>query len=175
MSPTNFLEVLFFITYIVSLVIPPVCSAKTINCIKLAGEKTYFNPVGTCCPVVDYKIKDICFVTEQPGLPNRIHYTIRLPLWSIDSPKTASTWDTQEIYRTPDDGPSNYLYRNCFFGHFSKNFSSYLTNIRQQNCISVACVPPACCPYIPACTARGAASGPGGCIPTCNGVDPRPP
>ena len=42
MSQTNFLEVLFFITYTVSLVIPPVCSAKTINRIKVAGRRNIF-------------------------------------------------------------------------------------------------------------------------------------
>ena len=28
-------------------------------------------------------------------------------------------------------------------------------NYKQEECILVGCVPPACCPYLPACTARG--------------------
>ena len=59
------------------------------------------------------KSKIFAFVIERPSLPNRIHYTIRLPLWSSDSPKTASTWDTRELYRTGDDTPFNFFYRNC--------------------------------------------------------------
>ena len=62
-----------------------------------------------------------------------------------------------------------------------------------QDCIPVECVPPACYPYLPACTALGGClvpgggadawfgegvpvSGPGGCvcIPACNGADPTP-
>ena len=31
-----------------------------------------------------------------------------------------------------------------------------------QECIPVGCVPPACCPYLPACTALGGVPGPGG-------------
>ena len=74
--------------------------------------------------------------------------------------------------------------------------------IMEQDCIPVGCVPPACYPYLPACTGpvvaapggclvqgvsfpggcllrgRGGlpASGPGGhvCIPACNGADPPP-
>ena len=60
----------------------------------------------------------------------------------------------------------------------------------QQDCIPVGCVPPACCPYLPACTALGGgvwsqrvclllvrggvpASGPGGgCLPLVLGVYP---
>ena len=34
-------------------------------------------------------------------------------------------------------------------------FINFSTNIVQQECIPVGCVPPACCPYLPACTARG--------------------
>ena len=30
-----------------------------------------------------------------------------------------------------------------------------LTWLCKQECITVGCVPPACCPYLPACTARG--------------------
>ena len=45
----------------------------------------------------------------------------------------------------------------------------------KQVCIPVGCVPPACCPYLPACTAPGGVcsgwvSAPGG-IPACNGAD----
>ena len=50
-----------------------------------------------------------------------------------------------------------------------------------QDCIPVWCIPPACCPYLPACTALGVGgllkgvSGSGGvCIPACNGADPPP-
>ena len=32
-----------------------------------------------------------------------------------------------------------------------------------QECLPVGCVPPACCPYLPACTASGGVPGPGGC------------
>ena len=81
----------------------------------------------------------------------------------------------------------------CFF-HFRKelNLYKYVTDIRwdfdapseeikgsilleanqcnKQYCIPVGCVPPACCPYLPACTAPGGGlrlggvptSGPGG-------------
>ena len=34
---------------------------------------------------------------------------------------------------------------------------------QKQECIPVGCVPPACCPYLPACTARGCTCA-GGCI-----------
>ena len=83
----------------------------------------------------------------------------------------------------------------CFF-HFRKelNLYKYVTDIRwdfdapseeikgsilleanqcnKQYCIPVGCVPPACCPYLPACTAPGGGlrlggvptSGPGGCV-----------
>ena len=66
--------------------------------------------------------------------------------------------------------------------------------IQKQDCIPVGCVPPACCPYLPAYTAPGDAfSGEGGCllpeegclvpvgcllpggeggIAACNGADP---
>ena len=37
-----------------------------------------------------------------------------------------------------------------------------------QECIPVGCVPPICCPYLPACTAHGGFTCPGGC--TCLGV-----
>ena len=61
---------------------------------------------------------------------------------------------------------------------------------KKQDCIPVGCGPPACCPYLPACTALGGGaclwfqggaclwsrgvpdSGHGGCIPACNGADP---
>ena len=32
---------------------------------------------------------------------------------------------------------------------------SILQNHQRQECIPVGCVPPACCPYLPACTAPG--------------------
>ena len=36
----------------------------------------------------------------------------------------------------------------------------------EQDCIPVGCVPPACCPYLPACTAPGGGvSAPGRCLP----------
>ena len=34
--------------------------------------------------------------------------------------------------------------------------------MNQQKCIPVGCVPPACCPYLPACTAHGGCTHPGG-------------
>ena len=45
-----------------------------------------------------------------------------------------------------------------------------------QECIPVGCVPPTCCPYLPACTARKGLSAPGGCllrgcIPACTEAD----
>ena len=57
------------------------------------------------------------------------------------------------------------------------NFSLLYKNNFQQECIPVGCVPPACCPYLPACTNleegmylvrgctwfRGGVPGPGGC------------
>ena len=36
------------------------------------------------------------------------------------------------------------------------------TNILKQECIPVGCVPPAYCPYLPACTAQGGVYIPGG-------------
>ena len=33
---------------------------------------------------------------------------------------------------------------------------------QKQVCIPVGCVPPVCCPYLPACTAQGKVSAPGG-------------
>ena len=41
---------------------------------------------------------------------------------------------------------------------------NYIFNF-QQECIPVGCVPPACCPYLPACTAHG-----GGDVPVQGGV-----
>ena len=42
-------------------------------------------------------------------------------------------------------------------------FNSCRLNFKQE-CIPVGCVPPACCPYLPACTARrGVYLVPGGC------------
>ena len=35
-------------------------------------------------------------------------------------------------------------------------------NVPKQECIPVGCIPPACCLYLPACTALGV-PGPGGC------------
>ena len=34
---------------------------------------------------------------------------------------------------------------------------------KKQECIPVGCVPPACDPYLPACTSPGGVPGPGGC------------
>ena len=34
----------------------------------------------------------------------------------------------------------------------------------EQDCIQVGCVLPACCPYLPACTALEGVPGPGGCL-----------
>ena len=63
------------------------------------------------------------------------------------------------------------------------------TCIRKQDCIPVGCVPPACYPYLSACTVLGGAwsqrvswfrggevpaSGPRGCISACNGADHPP-
>ena len=51
---------------------------------------------------------------------------------------------------------------------YHESNSSNLFN--KQVCIPVGCVPPACCPYLPACTAYGAGvcspgvSAPGGCL-----------
>ena len=48
----------------------------------------------------------------------------------------------------------------------------------KQECIPVGCVPPACCPYLPTCTAQGGVPGPGkGGVPgpggcTCSGTPP---
>ena len=49
--------------------------------------------------------------------------------------------------------------------------------IMEQACIPEGCVPPACCPYLPACTALGGllrglvpASGPGGGLPLVRGM-----
>ena len=39
----------------------------------------------------------------------------------------------------------------------------------QQECIPVGCIPPACCPYLPACTAPGGVPGPRG-VPGQGGV-----
>ena len=39
-----------------------------------------------------------------------------------------------------------------------------LANNCQQDCIPVGCVPPACCPYLPACTALCWGGGEGGCL-----------
>ena len=36
-------------------------------------------------------------------------------------------------------------------------------NLYKQECIPVGCVPPACCPYIPECTAPGGVPCAGGC------------
>ena len=68
----------------------------------------------------------------------------------------------------------------------------------KQDCITVGCLPPACCPYLPACTVLGGVCSwrgclplvwggclplvpgrclplvLGGCIPACNGADPSP-
>ena len=45
-------------------------------------------------------------------------------------------------------------------------FQGFIKNYQKRECIPVGCVPPACCPYLPACTA------PGGC--TCLGGVPGP-
>ena len=45
---------------------------------------------------------------------------------------------------------------------------SHLFRTPKQECIPVGCVPPACCPYLPACTAPGVYLPEGGC--TCPGV-----
>ena len=52
----------------------------------------------------------------------------------------------------------------CQKSHFSMimNFSQLLKNCPKQACIPVGCVPPACCPYLPACTALGGYLLPGG-------------
>ena len=54
----------------------------------------------------------------------------------------------------------------------------------EEECIPVGCVPPACWPHLPACTASGVSapggvpapgggvSAPGGDIPACTGADP---
>ena len=42
-------------------------------------------------------------------------------------------------------------------------YKNKLKSIHKQECIPLGCVPPACCPYLPACTARGGGvPGPGG-------------
>ena len=56
--------------------------------------------------------------------------------------------------------------RSNFF-HFHAVFSK---NVAKQECIPVACVLPACCPYLPACTTPGGTS-PGG-VPAQRGVAP---
>ena len=55
-----------------------------------------------------------------------------------------------------------------------QSFTLPLKITSQQECIPVGCIPPACCPYLPACTARGV-PGPGGCtwsreVPGLGGV-----
>ena len=41
-------------------------------------------------------------------------------------------------------------------------FQQHVVN---KECIPVGCVPPACCPYLPACTAPGAGCTCPGCVP----------
>ena len=64
-----------------------------------------------------------------------------------------------------------------------KNIKEQVKKIKEQDCIPVGCAPPACCPYLPACTAWGVCSqgglplvwggvpvsGPGGCLPLVRG------
>ena len=44
---------------------------------------------------------------------------------------------------------------------------THIKTYRQQECIPLGCVPPACCPYLPACTAPGGCTCLRGC--TCPG------
>ena len=57
----------------------------------------------------------------------------------------------------------------CVF--FSPGFCGFST---QQECIPVGCIPPTCCPYLPACNAvEGGVPGPGG-VPAQGGGVPGP-
>ena len=72
----------------------------------------------------------------------------------------------------------HFFYRLVFSLHYHFMKIAFLFgSIRKQECIPVGCVPPACCPYLPACTAPGGVPArgctcPGGYLPggcTCLG------
>ena len=71
-----------------------------------------------------------------------------------------------------------YFFRPVTFANFVKRQLNETCG--KQECIPVGCVPPACWPYLPACTAPGgSASGAGGsshgawwCIPACTEAHP---
>ena len=53
---------------------------------------------------------------------------------------------------------------------FSQKIEFWIKISIRQECITVGCVPPACCPYLPACTAGGYLSGLGGTCWASGGV-----
>ena len=53
-------------------------------------------------------------------------------------------------------------YRKSKISSDLKNSKICFKNLFQQECIPVGCVPPACCTYLPACTAPGGMYLPGG-------------
>ena len=73
--------------------------------------------------------------------------------------------------------PCNHNRSGIFFSFFALTENSTVYGkIGKQDCIPVGCVPPARCPYLPACTAPGGLLlGEGMCIPACNGADTPPP
>ena len=101
-------------------------------------------------------------------------------VYALNTPKDWMLQTFRVYSYVPFKSPFFLLHKNML-NEFIWCSSQMTLNTLKQDCIPVGCVPPACCPYLPACTVLGGVWSGGclplvgrGCIPACNGADPPP-
>ena len=105
-----------------------------------------------------------------------LNFPIRLIIWTISKSMLSPTTQLHNVLVITNLLLSSYsIICDCFcrLNQIQSQHTDFIMlaiHIQKQVCIAVGCVPPACCPYLSACSAWGvSASGAGGACLWCLG------